>query len=333
MGVKDEVLRLLESHRGRAVSGESIADRLAVSRASVWKAVRTLRSEGHKIDAASRRGYRMEPDSDVLSEEGIRSCLAGDSPIRRIVCLASVDSTNTRAKELALAGAPHGTLVVADRQTAGRGRRGRAFHSPAGTGLYMSLVLRPRIELERFQAVTVAAAVAVCRAIEALTDRRPRIKWVNDIFLEGRDGTERKICGILTEAVSDVESGTIESVVAGIGLNVSTRDFTPDLNEIAGSLFPEGTCRNRLAAEIAERLMAYQEQPDDPLLIQAYRERSLLLGRDVRYLRDGRECRGRALDVDAQGCLVLRDEEGRTVVLRSGEVYEVRPTEWRPKTF
>lgn len=327
MSVKDEVLRFLESHRGRAVSGESIADRLAVSRASVWKAVKTLRSEGHKIDAASRRGYRMEPDSDVLSEEGIRSCLPEDSPIRRIVCLPSVDSTNTHAKELALAGAPHGTLVVADRQTAGRGRRGRSFYSPAGTGLYMSMILRPRIELERFQAVTVAAAVAVCRAVEALTDRRPRIKWVNDIFLEGEDGTERKVCGILTEAISDVESGTIESVVAGIGLNVSTRHFIPDLRGVAGSLFAEGLHRARLAAEIAERLMAYQERPDEPALIQAYRERSLLLGRAVRYLRDGRECRGRALDVDAQGCLVLQDEGGQTIVLRSGEVYEVRPAD------
>lgn len=183
MAVKDEVLRMLEAHRGEALSGESVAERLSVSRASVWKAVRALREEGHKIGASTRRGYRMEPDSDVLSEEGIRACLSEGSPVRGVVCLASVDSTNTYAKGLALSGGAHGTLVAADRQTAGRGRRGRSFFSPPGTGLYISLILRPRIELERFQTVTIAAAVAVCRTIESLTCRRPRIKWVNDIYL------------------------------------------------------------------------------------------------------------------------------------------------------
>ena len=236
-----------------------------------------------------------------------------------------MDSTNTYAKGLALSGGAHGTLVAADRQTAGRGRRGRSFFSPPGTGLYMSLILRPLIELERFQAVTIAAAVAVCRTIESLTFRRPRIKWVNDIFLEGADGEERKICGILTEAVSDVESGAIESVVVGIGLNVSTRDFSPDLARIAGSLFPGSVSRNRLAAGIAERLMDCQERLGDPALIREYRDRSLLLGREVRFMRDGAECRGVALDIDAQGCLLLREEDGTVVALRSGEVHQVRP--------
>ncbi len=331
MAVKDEVLRMLEAHRGEALSGESVAECLSVSRASVWKAVRALRDEGHKIGASTRRGYRMEPDSDVLSEEGIRACLSEGSPVRGVVCLASVDSTNTYAKGLALSGGAHGTLVAADRQTAGRGRRGRSFFSPPGTGLYMSLILRPRIELERFQTVTIAVAVAVCRTIESLTCRRPRIKWVNDIYLEGTnglegaDGEERKICGILTEAVSDVESGAIESVVVGIGLNVSTRDFAPDLARIAGSLFPGSVSRNRLAAGIAERLLDCQERLGDPELIREYRDRSLLLGREVCFIRDGAECRGVALDIDAQGCLLLREEGGTVVTLRSGEVYQVRP--------
>lgn len=331
MAVKDEVLRMLEAHRGEALSGELVAERLSVSRASVWKAVRALRDEGHKIGASTRRGYRMEPDSDVLSEEGIRACISEGSPVRGVVCLASVDSTNTYAKGLALSGGAHGTLVTADRQTAGRGRRGRSFFSPPGTGLYMSLILRPHIELERFQTVTIAAAVAVCRTIESLTCRRPRIKWVNDIYLEetngldGADGEARKICGILTEAVSDVESGAIESVVVGIGLNVSTRDFAPDLARVAGSLFPGSVSRNRLAAGIAERLLDCQERLGDPELIREYRDRSLLLGREVCFIRDGAECRGVALDIDAQGCLLLREEGGTVVTLRSGEVYQVRP--------
>lgn len=327
MAVKDEVLRFLEGRRGEALSGESIAEQLAVSRAAVWKAVRALRGEGHKIGAASGRGYCMEPDSDVLSGEGIRHYLQENSPIREVICLTTVDSTNRYAKALAEAGAAHGTLVVADRQTAGRGRHGRSFFSPAGTGLYMSLILRPSAELERFQNVTIAAAIAVCRTIEALTELHPRIKWVNDIFLRDEDGREKKICGILTEAVSDVESGTLQSVIVGIGLNVSTRDFGPELSGLAGSLFPKGVCRNRLGAEIAERLMDGQERLGDPELIREYRDRSLLLGRNIRYLEDGRECRGQALDIDAQGSLVLKKDSGETLALRSGEVWEVRPTD------
>ncbi|RRD63336.1 biotin--[acetyl-CoA-carboxylase] ligase [Fretibacterium sp. OH1220_COT-178] len=331
MAIREDVLRLLEEHRGENLSGEFIAERLFVSRVSVWKAVKALRNEGHKIGAAPRRGYRLEAGSDVLTEEGIRARLSKGAPIRRIICLASVGSTNTYAKELALSGAEHGTLIVADSQTAGRGRRGRSFFSPAGTGLYMSLILRPHVEMERFVLVTVAAAVAVCRTIESLTEASPRIKWVNDVFLEGQDGAERKICGILTEAVSDVESGSVETVVVGIGLNVKTKAFAPELRDVAGSLSSETVRRDCLAAGIAERLMKYQERLDAPELMRLYRDRSLLLGREIRYLRDGVEHHGHALDIDVGGGLIVRDRSGETAVLRSGEVYEVRPSQGPPK--
>jgi len=167
--------------------------------------------------------------------------------------------------------------------------------------------------MERFQMITIAAGTAVCLAVEELTPLRPLVKWVNDVYLRGGDGVERKVCGILSEAVSDVESGTVENVVVGIGLNVSTRDFSPDLARIAGSLLPGSVSRNRLAAGIAERLMDCQERLGDPELIREYRDRSLLLGREVCFIRDGAECRGVALDIDAQGCLLLREEGGKGI--------------------
>ena len=292
----------------------------------------------------------LETD-DVLTEEEIWGRLSEDSPIRRVVCLETVDSTNTYAKGLVLQGAEDGVLVAANQQTAGRGRRGRSFLSPPGTGLYMTLILRPRVEMERFQMITLAAATAVCLTLEALTPLRPLIKWVNDIFLpmpsgrckarsssssssptvgdEGR--MERKVCGILAEAVTGADSGKIDGVVVGIGVNVATRDFGEELDGLAGSLLDGGDIcrvgRAQLAAGIAERLMDLAERLDDPELIRLYRERSLLLGRRIRWNQGDETLFGRALDIDAQGGLLveLDGAEKRRTSLRSGEVFEVRP--------
>ena len=269
---------------------------------------------------------------EVLTEEGVRACLPEGGRVRRVVCLETVDSTNTYAKALALEGAEAGTLVIANHQTAGRGRRGRSFLSPPGTGLYMTLILRPSADLERFQMVTVAAAVAVCLALEALTPLRPLVKWVNDVFLRDEAGRERKVCGILTEAVTGAGGGEIESVVVGIGINVLARDFGEELEGVAGALFDRvdgpRTGRCQLAAAVAERLMDLAGRLDDPELIRLYRERSLLLGRRVRWTQDGEVRFGRAADIDDRGSLLVEPEGGPgRVALRSGEVFEVRPAD------
>ena len=269
----------------------------------------------------------MPEGNDILTEETVRACLSKDSPVRRVICLETVDSTNTYAKHLALSGAESGTLVAADQQTAGRGRRGHFFLSPPGTGLYMTLILRPTADMEQFQMITVAAAVAVCLTLEDLTEARPLIKWVNDIYL--RHGQEeRKVCGILSEAVSDAGTGSIGSVVVGLGINLTTRDFG-GLEDIAGAVFPEGippnVSRAQIAAGIAERLMDFSRRLSDPELISAYRERSLLLGREITWQQDGETRRARALDVNAQGGLVVEDENGERLTLRSGEVFQIRP--------
>ncbi|MBQ9564228.1 MAG: biotin--[Synergistaceae bacterium] len=348
MNVKEEALRMLEEKRRESlagkgpvsISGESIAKNLGVSRVAVWKAIAALRKEGYRVNAASRRGYSLADSGDILTEEGVRAYLSPDSHIRCVVCLDTVDSTNTYAKKLAVAQeAGDGTLVIANRQTAGRGRRGHSFVSPPGTGLYMTLILRPTVELGRFQMITIAAAVAVCLALEELTPARPLVKWVNDVFLRGEDGSERKVCGILSEAVTGVESGEVESVVVGIGVNLTTREFGEGLEETAGSVFHEGNdsetqtlvTRVQLAARIAERLMGFAERlarpsPDGAAeLIQLYRERSLLLGREISYLQGEEPRRGRAVDIDERGGLVVEKEGGGRTTLRSGEVHEVRP--------
>ena len=216
-----------------------------------------------------------------------------------------IDSTNTRAKLLAERGAKHGTAVIADRQTAGRGRLGRSFYSPAETGIYLSMVLRP--ENTDLNMATIRAAVGVCRAIERICGQSPRIKWVNDLFLNGK-----KICGILAEGVGPFSGGVPAAVVLGVGINCSTELFPEELRSIAGSI-GGGFSREALAAAVIEEL---REMTGG---IEEYRERSLMVGREVSFLRDGVSQTATVLGIDDEGGLILRHAGGETV-LRCGEV-------------
>lgn len=314
--MKEAVLQYLEMHRGSTVSGQELANRLGVSRAAVWKAVKALETEGHRIAAGTNKGYLLECHSDVLSSQDIRSALLPEYRDCTILTERSVHSTNTLAKQLAAEGAGNRTILLAEEQTGGRGRRGRSFYSPARTGLYMSLILRPQMEMEKLLVVTVAAAVAVCEAIEELTSCRTEIKWVNDIYLNGR-----KICGILTEAVSDFESGTAESVIIGIGVNVGmpSGGFPADLQGIAGSLLPARVLRNRLAAAIVNRLLSYVEELPEKAFLEAYRKRSMALGKRVLFLQDGEWREGLAEQIDSDGRLIVKTACGQ-IPLRAGEM-------------
>lgn len=313
MAVKTEIAAALEKRRGEAVSGQELADMLGVSRAAVWKAVRQLQDEGYAISAGRNRGYVLEANSDVLSAEGIRLNLPDKFQQLPIEVFRSVASTNTEAKTAALRGMPHGTIIAADEQTAGRGRFGKSFYSPAETGLYMSVILKPDKPLSDCIFITMAAACAVAGSIEELCGIRTGIKWVNDIFCGGR-----KICGILTEAMSDFESGMADTVIVGIGVNILTKDFPEDISGTAGCL-GKFTERNRLCALTAARLLDLFSSGDDSALIREYRERSIALGREVSYLRDGVKYSGKALEIDDSGCLVIETDSGRER-LRSGEI-------------
>lgn len=315
MKLKDRVLEALEQNRGLSVSGEQLAQELGVTRAAVWKAIRALRDEGYGIEAGTNRGYSLPAGDGKLSAQGIRAHLTPRLDETELVVFDSVDSTNTEGRRRIAAGAKRELLLVANEQTAGRGRRGNSFFSPKDSGLYLSAVLFPHKSMADTALATVAAAVATCRAIEKVSGGAPRIKWVNDVFWNGK-----KVCGILTEAVSDFESGTVEALVVGIGVNVTREEFPPALQKVAASLELDAAARNRLAAEIANELFALMDRLGDASLIEAYKARSLVLGKRVRYERSGQAREGIAADINERGNLVVRLDDGSLDVLGSGEI-------------
>ena len=212
MSVKDEVLKELENNKGDYISGGQLADNLGVSRNSVWKAIKALEKSGYEINAIPNKGYCLAEKNDILSSYSIKQHLK--NPHLDISVFSSVTSTNTILKEMAEQGAKEGTVIIAEEQTAGRGRTGKQFYSPKGTGIYISILLRPDIPAEESLFLTTSAAVATARAIEDVSDKRALIKWVNDIYLE-----DKKTCGILTEGAFNVETGKLDYAIVGIGIN------------------------------------------------------------------------------------------------------------------
>jgi len=319
--MKNKILEILEANKGEFISGEQIARSLDITRAAVWKNINELKNRGYQIQSVTNKGYKLEIFNDVLSKDGIAKNLSANSKISEIICLDTIDSTNNYAKKNSFS---HGTLIAANEQTSGRGRSGHNFESPAGTGLYMSLVLRPKIEISKFQMITIADAVAVCLAVEDLyknSHEKLKIKWVNDVFFRGK-----KISGILTEAVTNFESGEIESVVTGIGVNVKTQNFN---NDIAGSIFNDDEkilfSRSELCARIADYIMDFAEDLADPKLINLYRQRSLLQsGSKITYMKDNTKFSAEVKNIDDLGGLVIINDSGGEEILRSGEVNTVR---------
>lgn len=317
MSVKSRVLEIMEKNRSKAISGQELADYLSVSRAAIWKAIRSLKEEGYQIEATTNKGYLLMDNNDILSGEGIKTYLQPEYQNNPVIVYKQIDSTNLEGKKIAAVGTKHGTVILAEEQTEGRGRLGRSFYSPAQTGIYMSIILKPQKSLNDFLLITVAAAVGVCRVIKKLTDKKPQIKWVNDIFLDNK-----KICGILTEAVSNFEIGMVESVILGIGINIKTNEnqFPEELREIAGSLFSEGITRNQIAAEIINEIMKLSENLEDKTLIEEYKKYSLVLGKIISYNKNGEIYTAKAIDINNQGNLVVENEQGETYIIQSGEV-------------
>ena len=244
VSTRQALLQALSAAGGSYVSGQQLAETLGVSRAAVHKAAAALTAQGYALEAAPRRGYRLA-GGDPFCAEAI-----GDYPAP-IYLYDTLESSNRTAKLLALDGAPHGTLVLTAHQSAGRGRLGRRFESPAGKGVYCSVLLRPEIPAANAQTATISAAVAVCRAVKKLCGLELAVKWVNDLYYQGR-----KVCGILTEAGTDLESGQLEWLVVGIGLNLTSTaaDWPEELARKAGSLYPGGPApvsRAALAGAIA----------------------------------------------------------------------------------
>ena len=257
---------------------------------------------------------------DALSPEGICPYLKPEYSSLTLEVYPEVSSTNTLLRERAAAGAPEGSVILASAQTAGRGRIGHRFYSPAGTGIYMSLLLRPTDRpAGQAERITTMAAAAACQAIEEVSGCTPGIKWVNDIFLDGR-----KIAGILTEGSLNSQTGCLDYAVLGIGINVypPSEGFPQELRAIAGSIFSQQQKggKNRLAAAFLNHFMDYYKMTDSDLYQEVYRSRSLALGRQIKVITPEGEKEALALDIDADCHLMVRYEDGSTASLTSGEI-------------
>ena len=320
MTTKEKLLALLEENKGTFFSGEEIARTLQVSRAAVWKAVNALREDGYTIDAATNKGYRLSPDSDILSPQGIRRFLKPEYRNLNLTVLPTAPSTNALVREKANQGCPEGCVIVACEQTAGRGRYGRQFFSPADTGVYLSLLLRPTAySPQQATCLTAAAAAAMCQAIEAVTGQQPGIKWVNDIFLRGK-----KVCGILTEAAVGLETGSLDYMVLGVGVNLypPAEGFPAEIQSIAGSVL-ERSCpeaKNRLVGEFLNRFWYFYTHPECRAYLEDYRSRSLAIGQNVTVLSAGRAVSAYAYGIDDDFRLLVRYENGDTEALSYGEI-------------
>ncbi len=318
--MKIHVLKSLTDHPGEWLSGEELSRLAGVTRSAVWKQIRQLKEDGYVIESVPSKGYRMFSEGEALSKEGLQLALVDSVMIRDVVHLKTVDSTNRYARQLTEAG----VLIIAEEQTQGRGRLGRTWSSPAGEGLWFTLVLKPEMDPSQAALITQIAASAVWQGIHTVTGIEATIKWPNDIQI----GT-RKVCGILTEM--NAELGVIERLIVGIGINVNTVVMPADLSEIATSLRIESNRTWSRKALLISILKAFEADylkfirtGDMEPVIRRCRDHSALIGKQIRILTGSREEFAEAVDISPKGELVVRRPSGEISTLISGEI-SVRP--------
>lgn len=289
------------------VSGEKIGEELNLSRTSIWKAIQRLQQEGLEIDSIKNRGYKLIQGDLILPD------LIQEKTNLTIRYKPETKSTQTDAKEGIEAGNKGNTLYLSTCQTAGRGRFQRPYYSPSQGGIYMSLHIQPNLPYEKLPSYTLLVAAAVYKAIKNLTMIEVDIKWVNDIYLKNK-----KMAGILTEAMTSVETGLVTDIIIGLGINFSIEDFPEELKEKAGSLFmpPAPITRNELISEIWRCF--YQTAPEE--LLYLYKEHSLVLGREVSFIQDQTKKKGVAKDISDKGQLLIQLDDQTEIWLNSGEI-------------
>lgn len=331
MKTKDKVIDLLKQNRGEYLSGQQIADKLFVTRACVWKCIKALIEEGYEIDAITNKGYRLKVHGVGVNEEYIREQLNEINCDMEIFYKEEVVSTNVEALDFARENAKDG-VFIADSQTGGRGRRGRSFFSPKGTGLYMSLLLHLGEEFNQIGKITAITACAVAKAIddslELEEEDKSKIKWVNDIFYK-----DKKVCGILCEFHSSLEDLQSQCVVIGIGINVfwPEQGFPKDISKTAGSLVRGDNqefadIKNKLVIEIIKNLMHYYKDGDATKeCLNIYREKSFLLGSYIKINPfDGNSRYAKAVEINEDYHLIVEYDNGQKEELSSGEVSTVK---------
>lgn len=308
-----DLLSLLKM--GEYISGEEIARRLKLSRNSVWKAINLLRKDGYIIEGGTKKGYLLVSSPDILKPEEIQAKVGADFTIQLYDCL---DSTNAKAMTLAQEGASSGTVILANEQKAGRGRKGREFFSPRGKSIYMSLILRSQLSHRELPLVTAFMGTAAALAIDEICGVETGIKWVNDLYLGGK-----KIAGILSQASLNMESGSADFIVIGIGINVNLVQFPPELSPIAASieqLTGKAVSRSDLIAKILANCRQMDEKIRQRSFLEEYRRRSIVLGKKILVCGASESYEAVAEEIDDNAALLVRLSNGEIKILDSGEV-------------
>ncbi|HFI0107748.1 TPA: bifunctional biotin--[acetyl-CoA-carboxylase] ligase/biotin operon repressor BirA, partial [Streptococcus suis] len=298
---------LLLKEKEDYISGEDLAQELGISRTSIWKAIRQLEAHGLTIEAARNRGYKLV-EGDLLLPDLISQEL--QLPVH---LNADSDSTQLDAKQGIEAGHASPALYLAPYQNKAKGRFGRPFYASKSGGIYMSLRLSPNVPFLEFKPYTILAAAAVVKAIQSLCDLDVQIKWVNDIYLG-----QKKVAGILTEAISSMENQRVTDVIIGVGINVHIDDFPKELRQSAGNLFDDQPpfTRNQLITAIWKAFL----ETDDKELIALYKEKSLVVGQQVSFVENQVEFKGTAIAVTDTGNLVIQLDNGKAKIISSGEI-------------
>ncbi len=332
MTVKEQVLLLLEKQREKAFSGEELAQQLSVTRASIWKAVKSLQKDGYAIEAVNNKGYTLKKAPDILSAAYIEQSLKKAGIEIGVKIEREVTSTNTLLKQYVARGQTEDMILMAEEQSGGRGRRGRSFFSPEGTGLYMSILLHPALTPEEAAMLTTMAAAAEAVALEKISGEEVKIKWVNDVWIRNK-----KVSGILTEGSVSMEDGHLEYAIVGIGINVyePAGGFPEEIKDVAGAVFTNDICRenlrNRIASEVLIQFLRYYQKLPVKEYLEEYRKRSIAIGRQVQILTPGKEempntdntparDHGLVLGVDDECHLLVQYDDGTTDSLSNGEI-------------
>lgn len=331
MSIQEKVLLLLEENKNKALSGEEIASRLGCTRAAIWKAIKSLKSNGYEIEAVNNKGYTLKVSADILSEAYIKEQVADITKSTLIKVEKVVDSTNNILKNLANSGMYDDMILIAEEQTAGRGRRGRSFYSPKDSGVYISFLLHPNIPVSEASMLTTLAVTAEALAIEAVSGMDVSIKWVNDLYMRNK-----KISGILTEASTSIEDGSLEYAVVGIGINIYEPEngFPEEIKDLAGSIFTDNIARENLKNQLVSSFITnfmkfYNEKTElnkiSRSYIKEYEKRCTAIGKNITILTpDHKPVQNNStayvIGINENCNLIVRYEDGSEAILSNGEI-------------
>lgn len=300
------------------ISGEQLSQTIGITRSAIWKYIKTLRSEGYDIDSVTNKGYKLLDCNSAINKFELTEGLKTKWLAKTLIYLPIVDSTNQEIKRIASLH-PHGTVIVAEHQTSGKGRLGRAWASPKGTGLWLSILLKPEIAPNQISGITLVCGLGVCKAIRKYTELNALIKWPNDIIIDNK-----KICGILTEMTA--EADRINYAVTGIGINVNTTEFDNEIKHKATSLSIEANTVINRAELFKEIMFSLEKEFDhyfsnpDGAVSEEYTSLCATINREVTVKRGNSTFKGKAIGVESTGDLIIELADGTSVKVSSGEV-------------